>query len=68
MLTDCHYEWWYSKSRARKDIVESLRCTPETNVTLYINSTGIKKKTGKNRIKKKKLGKSYRIITVSPSH
>ena len=34
-------------------IVESLYCTPETNITLYVNYIGIKVKT-------KKKGKKYR--------
>ena len=33
-------------------IVESLYCTPETNITLYVNYTGIKIK---NKILKKSL-------------
>ena len=35
-------------------LVKSLSCTPETNVTLYINNTQIKKKILTNTYKKKK--------------
>ena len=31
-------------------IVESLYCTPETNIILYVNYTGIKKKSVKENI------------------
>ena len=38
--------WWTLKLYT---IVESLYCTPETNIALYVNYTGIKRKNLKKR-------------------
>ena len=44
-------------------IVESLHCTPETNITLYVNYTGIflleKKKNSHSKIQSKTTATSY---------
>ena len=41
-------------NRVISGIVESLYCTPETNITLYVNNTGIK------ILKLKKMGRYKR--------
>ena len=41
---NCHDDHWVMYG-----IVESLYCTPETNITLFINYTGVKIKTKEGR-------------------